>query len=96
VAFSDAMAGEVAAIRAFLFERMYRAPSVMAERGRVTRVVEALFPLYLGRPDLLPEDWQAEVAAAGDGPALARLVADYVAGMTDRFALQAWARHVAG
>ena len=95
-AFSDAMAGDVATIRAFLFERMYRAPSVMAGRARVTRVVEALFPLYMERPELLPEDWRGEVAAARDRTALARIVADYVAGMTDRFALQEWVRHSGG
>ena len=92
VAFSDAMARDVGTIRAFLFDRMYRAPSVMAERGHVTRVVEGLFPLYLDRPELLPEDWQDDVAGAGGGTALARIVADYVSGMTDRFALQSWER----
>ena len=90
--FSAPMARDLAAIRAFLFERMYRAPSVMEERARVTRVVEDLFPLYLARPELLPEDWQEDVAAAGQGAPLARIVADYVAGMTDRFALQSWRR----
>ncbi len=43
-------------------------------------------------PDLLPPEWQADVAAAQDEAALARVVADYVAGMTDRFALQEHAR----
>ena len=88
--FSEPMARDLGAIRAFLFERMYRAPSVMEERARVTRVIDDLFPLYFARPELLPLDWQDDVAAAGRGAALARIVADYVAGMTDRFALQAW------
>ena len=96
VGFSVPMARDVAAIRAFLFERMYRARSVMAERDRVTRVVRDLFPLYLDRPELLPEDWQEDVAAAGGGTALARIVSDYVAGMTDRFALQSWERLAEG
>jgi dGTPase len=67
---------------------MYRAPSVMAERARVTEVVNDLFPLFLHQPALLPAEWQADIAAAKDETALARIVADYVAGMTDRFALQ--------
>ncbi|MHA6344816.1 deoxyguanosinetriphosphate triphosphohydrolase [Roseivivax sp. CAU 1761] len=91
IAFSDAMAGAIRAIRSFLFGRMYRAPSVMAQRARVTEAVEDLFPIYLARPDLLPRRWQADIAAATDRTALARLVADYIAGMTDRFALQSHA-----
>jgi dGTPase len=73
---------------------MYRAPTVVAERARVTGMINALFPLYLGRPDLLPEDWQGDVAKAGDEVALARVVLDYVAGMTDRFAIKEFGRLV--
>ena len=87
IRFSKPLYQELKVIRSFLFHRMYRAPSVMAERARVTQVVEGLFPLYLGRPELLPDPWQADVLAAKDATALARIVCDYVAGMTDRFAL---------
>ena len=87
IRFSKPLYQELKVIRSFLFHRMYRAPSVMAERARVTQVVEGLFPLYLGRPELLPDPWQADVLAAKDVTALARIVCDYVAGMTDRFAL---------
>jgi hypothetical protein len=55
-------------------------------------VIRDLFPLYLRRPELLPPAWAADVAAAADDTALARIVADYVAGMTDRFALAEHAR----
>ena len=79
---------ELKAIRSFLFHRMYRAPSVMVERAKVTRVVNDLFPLFLRQPELLPAEWRADILAATDEVALARIVADYVAGMTDRFALQ--------
>ena len=75
-------------MRSFLFHRMYRAPSVMEVRAEVTRKLDDLFPLFLQRPDLLPPEWQADLAAATDQTALARVVADYVAGMTDRFAIQ--------
>ena len=88
VRFSDALFADLKDIRAFLFSRMYRAPSVVEMRSRVTRVVEELFPLFMARPDLLPEEWQQDVEAARDETARARLVADYIAGMTDRFALQ--------
>ena len=93
IRFSPAIWKDLQEIRRFLFERMYRAPSVMAKRAEVTQVIEALFPLFLGRPDLLPRHWVKEItAAADDRQALARMVADYIAGMTDRFALQEHAR----
>ncbi len=91
IAFSPAMGAAVATLRAFLFGRLYRAAPVMAERARVAEVVRDLFTLYLEAPRLLPADWQADVAGA-DGHGRARLVADYVAGMTDRFALLEHAR----
>ena len=78
-------------IRAFLFDRMYRAPSVMVERARVTKVVDALFALFMEKPALMPDEWQADVEGANDA-ARARIVSDYVSGMTDRFALQEWER----
>jgi len=50
-------------------------------------VINDLFPLFLSRPALLPAEWQPDIARVADETALARIVADYVAGMTDRFAL---------
>ena len=92
IRFSKPLYQELKAIKSFLFHRMYRAPSVMRERARVTRVVRDLFPLFLNDPAQLPVEWQADVARAADETALARIVLDYVAGMTDRFALQEHAR----
>ncbi|SIO14130.1 dGTPase [Rhodovulum sp. ES.010] len=92
VRFPDTLWADLRQIREFLFRRMYRAPSVMAVRAEVTRVVEDLFPLYLDEPALLPEKWREDVAAAVDKTELARIVADYIAGMTDRFAMQEHAR----
>ncbi|MCY1125818.1 deoxyguanosinetriphosphate triphosphohydrolase [Frigidibacter sp. RF13] len=88
IRFSKPLYQNLKAIKSFLFTRMYRAPTVVVERKRVTAVVNDLFPLFLKEPALLPEEWQADVAAAADETALARVVLDYVAGMTDRFALQ--------
>ncbi|WP_371060340.1 deoxyguanosinetriphosphate triphosphohydrolase [Rhodosalinus sp. 5P4] len=96
VRFSDGLFADLGQIRAFLFERMYRAPEVVETRAQATRVVQDLFPLYLSRPELLPRRWQADVAAAADETTLARIVADYIAGMTDRFALQSHARLLGG
>ncbi|MDO7632674.1 MAG: deoxyguanosinetriphosphate triphosphohydrolase [Paracoccaceae bacterium] len=88
IRFSKPMFQELKVVRSFLFARMYRAPSVMIEREKVTQVINDLFPLFMQKPTLLPENWRSEIALATDETALARLVADYVAGMTDRFALQ--------
>ena len=87
IRFSKPLYQNLKAIKGFLFTRMYRAPSVVAERQRVTAMIHDLFPLFLARPELLPSEWQEDVAAARDETALARVVLDYVAGMTDRFAI---------
>ncbi|MEA5162307.1 MULTISPECIES: deoxyguanosinetriphosphate triphosphohydrolase [Cereibacter] len=92
IRFSKPLYQELKVIRSFLFHRMYRAPSVMKERAKVTAVVNELFPLFMARPELLPQEWRRDVEAAADETTLARIVADYVAGMTDRFALQEHAR----
>ena len=96
IRFSDALWTDLQQIRAFLFKHMYRAPAVVAMRERVTTVVEELFPYYMAQPADLPRRWQADVAVAADQVALARLVSDYISGMTDRFALQAHARLLGG
>jgi len=96
IRFSPAMWQDLQAIRAFLFTRMYRAPAVNEMRRMVGRVIGELFPIYLDAPGHLPEEWRADVAQATDRAALARLVGDYIAGMTDRFALQSHARLVDG
>lgn len=96
IRFSKPLYQELKAIRSFLFHRMYRAPSVMAERARVTLFLNELFPLFMARPELLPAEWRADVEAARDEVTLARIVADYVAGMTDRFAIQEHGRLVGG
>lgn len=90
IRFSPELWEKLKVIRAFLFKQMYRAPSVMTKRAEVSKVVEALFPYYLSSPFRMPERWHDDISAAvkeGD-TALARIVSDYIAGMTDRFALQ--------
>ncbi|MEL6701937.1 MAG: dGTP triphosphohydrolase, partial [Pseudomonadota bacterium] len=92
IRFSDALWSDLQAVRKFLFTQMYRAPSVMEKRAEVTCVVEDLFPFFMGAPENLPGEWHGDVAAAQTDTMLARLVADYIAGMTDRFAMQEHAR----
>lgn len=96
IRFSKPLYQELKAVRGFLFTRLYRAPSVMVERARVTRVVEGLFPLFMADPSLLPAEWHVDLGAVQDQTTLARFVCDYVAGMTDRFALAEGARLLGG
>ena len=96
IRFSDRLFRELKVIRQFLFTRMYRAPSVVAMRAQVTGVVRDLFPLFMTEPRHLPVEWRRDVDAAQSETELARIVADYVAGMTDRFAIQEHARLVRG
>jgi dGTPase len=92
IRFSKPFFQNLKAIKSFLFKRMYRAPSVVIERKRVTAMVNALFPLFMQKPELLPAEWRQEVALAQNDIDLARIVLDYVAGMTDRFAIQEYER----
>jgi dGTPase len=96
VMFSNDLWRDLKVIRSFLFTRMYRAPSVMVVRAEVTKVVEALFPLYLSRTDLLPAAWRSDVARAQGDTEMARIVCDYISGMTDRFAQQEYDRLLGG
>ncbi len=92
VQFSAELWAQLKDIRAFLFNQMYRATSVMKVRAEVSKVVEDLFPIYLSDPKQMPKRWHSDIEAADSETALARIVSDYIAGMTDRFALQDHAR----
>jgi dGTPase len=86
VDFSDEMRRNDRALKAFLFERMYRHHRVKRMSSKAHRVVHDLFALYLAEPQFLPHEWR-ELAAGPNEPSTARIAADYLAGMTDRFAL---------
>ncbi len=96
IRFSEPVFSDLKVIREFLFNRMYRAPSVVAMRRDVTKVVRDLFPYFMAHPDRLPKQWRKDVENARGETELARLVSDYIAGMTDRFALQCHARFIGG
>jgi dGTPase len=68
-------------LKKFLFAQLYRHPQVMHTTGQAQQVVHELFEAYVARPSEMPIDF----AANND---LHRSVADYIAGMTDRFALR--------
>ncbi len=86
VGFSDDMTAKAAGLRQFLWERMYRHHKVNRVRSQARRIVKELFELFLAEPDTMPPDWQVGADGA-HSPKTARIVADYIAGMTDLFAI---------
>jgi dGTPase len=73
-------------IKAFLFPNVYRHPRIVAIRLQAAGVLDRLFKAFLNDPSLLPGA-RAEAAVESDNAQIARIVCDYIAGMTDRFAL---------
>jgi len=85
VQFSATMRAQSSALKSFLFANLYRHPQVMLTTEQARTVVAELFAAYLSAPHEMPSDF----AARADRP---RAVADYIAGMTDRFAGREHAR----
>jgi dGTPase len=79
VTFGESMRARSGVLKGFLLRNLYRHPQVVAMTGQAKQVVRELFTVYLDDPGQMPADF----AARGD---VARAVADYIAGMTDRFA----------
>lgn len=82
-------------LRAFLMEKLYRAERVNRMTSKARRVVRDLFHFFMKEPNCLPAPWFAEARREGilqKPERLARLIADYVAGMTDRYALLEYRR----
>lgn len=90
-AFSANMEGQIAALKAFLFARMYRHPRVMGPMNAAKDVVAKLFDAFSGDPSLLPPDWGQICGAPGDARTVS-VVRDYIAGMTDSYALLEYGR----
>lgn len=85
-AFSDAMMEQDKVLRVFLMKRMYRHHLVNRETSKARRIVKDLFSLLMDEPECLPAEWQGLIEGAGEG-GQARITADYIAGMTDRYAI---------
>jgi dGTPase len=84
--FSASLADEERTLKRFLYERLYNAPELIPIRVEAQRVVSNLFAAYRDEPSLLPDNWRSE----GDEIQRLRTIGDFIAGMTDRFAV---ARH---
>ncbi len=91
IAFSGEMAGALDGLRKFLFAEVYRHPKVMVERRKAAEVVNGLFSRLTADPALMPDEWHEGLNSL-DEARLARRVADFIAGMTDRYALELFAR----
>jgi dGTPase len=84
--FSPKVGRALQTLRDFLYSRMYNHAKVKGMQRQARRVVRELFAGLLERPGCLPPDWQARAGAPGDART-AEAIGDYIAGMTDRFAL---------
>ena len=87
VAFSRDMLEDLAQLRLFLLERMYRHWKVNRTRSQARRMLAEMFQLFMAEPDVLPAEWFAR-AEPRDQAGRARVVCDYIAGMTDRYAIE--------
>ena len=83
VGFSDDLQRSHLAMKAYLRENLYRHPRVKAMTDRAKKIVEDLFAAYMSAPERLPDEHRARIDMSDPRP---RVVADYIAGMTDRFA----------
>jgi dGTPase len=83
--FSDALAEEEKALRRFLHARMYNAPAVTAVRTEAQQVIAALAAAFRADPSLLPPEWRPDGL---DPIAARRRIGDFIAGMTDRYAIR--------
>ena len=95
VAFSPEMYTMVEELRAFLLKRMYRHFTVNRIWNKVEKIIPEMFNTFMRHYNMLPDDWQIRVEQAGgliDNVAQARIVCDYIAGMTDRYAIKEYDR----
>ena len=76
-------------LRAFLFERVYLNPKAKAEETKAKEVVYALFTHFVTHPDKLPDRYKSRIGTA-EGETAERAVADFISGMTDRYAIEAY------
>jgi dGTPase len=90
-AFSAEMQRNDTALKSFLFENMYRHYKLNRMSSKARRLVRDLFQLFVDEPGCLPTEWRRQTSGPR-GMVTARVVADYIAGMTDRFAADEYRR----
>jgi dGTPase len=85
VQFSKNMQQNMAAIKTFLYEHMYRHYKVCRMTSKARRVVQELYTLFFDQPECLPTEWRFKATNVSEAKK-SEIVADFIAGMTDRFA----------
>lgn len=89
ICFSDSMGKEASLLKRFLHDNLYRHFQVNRMTAKARRTISELFAAFMEEPGLLPPNYQA---ASGNAGEQARKVADYIAGMTDRYAMREYRR----
>jgi len=87
VGFSETMRGEEKVLKRFLFKNLYFHDSVVVRRHAADKIVQDLFDISFEKPSIMPAEWQADWEML-DQAGRARRVADYLAGMTDNYAVR--------
>jgi len=77
-------------MKEFMFENLYHHPRVMAEREKMRTIIKQLFEYYMEHLDALPPNFQPPEESL---EARVQAVCDYIAGMTDRYAIQRYIQH---
>ena len=88
VGFSFGMTQNIDLLRGFLHQRMYKHTKVNRICAKARHIVKDLFAFFMAEPSCLPNGWFDLLQTKDDPAARARVIADYIAGMTDRFAVQ--------
>jgi dGTPase len=88
--FSPAMAAQERRLKSFMYERLYYHPEQISAAEKARDVVARLFAAYAQDATLMPDDWLARLPQ--HDPQRSRVIADFIAGMSDRFAMQAAAQ----
>ena len=79
----DHVAKAMGDLREFMFERVYRNPKAKGEESKARAILQELYLYYMKHPDALPVDFQPQLSFDG----MERVVCDYIAGMTDKYAI---------
>ncbi len=93
VRFSAPVFEDLKAIRAFFFKHMYRHWKVRRTRRKAAQIVREMFAIFMDDPGMLPDGWQ-KWGVGVETARQARVIADYIAGMTDRFAIDEYRKLV--
>ncbi len=86
VHYSEGLSGQMRELKDFLYQKMYRHYRLMRMQTKAERFISEIFEAYISEPKMLPTKVQLSLEEAP----INRVVADYVAGMTDRYALEEW------